>query len=390
LKQSRCGSWIEISGERLAANLRAFEAAAGSETTPLAVVKASAYGHGAAVCAQILAHAGAQWLGVTHAREGALVAEALAAAALEGDRPDILVMSGSLPGDLETLQKYNLVPVVWTLEQVRWLAGSGLRVHVEVDTGMGRQGVEHGPALDVLLAAIVRAGLKFDGLFTHFCSSEVAGSPLTLEQQRRFEAAIAQAATTGLKPRWLHAGNTSTIDNPAQTQPWLVELAAKVGAKAMARTGLALYGYCLPIEGEAKPLLQPTVQPVMTWKAPLLAVRALAAGESVGYNARFLALAPMRVALLPVGYADGLRRELSSSNLPGEQGSGGWVMVHGQRAAILGRVSMNLTVVDVSNIDDVKAGDEATVLGEGISAEDHARLAGTIAYEILCGIRPTP
>jgi alanine racemase len=288
------------------------------------------------------------------------------------------------------LRRHNLVPVVWTFDQIAWLAGSGLRVHVEVDTGMGRQGVEPGPALIELLAAIAKAGLQLDGIFTHFCSSEVAGSPLTQAQQRRFEAAIAQVAAAGLKPRWLHAGNTSTVDNPAQTQPWLAQLAAKAGAQAMARTGLALYGYCLPIEGEAQPQLQPAVRPVLSWKAALLAVRTLAAGETIGYNARFQAPAPMRVALLPVGYADGLRRELSSSNLPGEERSGGWVMVRGQRAAILGRVSMNLTVVDVSHIAGVEAGDQAIVLGDGVTAEDHARLAGTIAYEILCGLRPTP
>ena len=177
----------------------------------------------------------------------------------------------------------------------------------------------------------------------------------------------------------VHAGNTSTVDNPAQEWPWLVELAATVGARAMVRTGLGLYGYCLPIGGHARPQVRSALRPVMTWKAHVLAVRELEAGETVGYNATFTAKRPMRVALLPAGYADGLRRELSE---------GGWVMIRGVRAPILGRVSMNLTVVDVTGIAGVAANEEAVLLGEGVTAEDHARLAGTIAYEILCGVHP--
>jgi len=223
------------------------------------------------------------------------------------------------------------------------------------------------------------AGLHLEGIFTHFCSSEEVDSQLTRTQQRRFETTIAQVKHAGLLPAWVHAGNSSTIDNPAQPNRWLVDLAASIGARAMVRTGIALYGYCLPIEGNASPQVQPALKPVMTWKARILSVRSLVAGETVGYNATFIAPGPMRVALIPAGYADGLRRELSSI---------GWVMVRGQRAPILGRISMNLTVVDVTGIPGVEPGAEAVLLGPGITADDHARLAHTIAYEILCGIHP--
>jgi alanine racemase len=108
----------------------------------------------------------------------------------------------------------------------------------------------------------------------------------------------------------------------------------------------------------------------------------VAAGETVGYNATFTAPGPMRLALLPVGYSDGLRRELSSTNAK----AGGWVMVRGQRASILGRVSMNLTTVDVTGIEGVRVGDEVVLLGDGVTADDHAQIAGTISYEIVCGI----
>jgi alanine racemase len=215
---------------------------------------------------------------------------------------------------------------------------------------------------------------------------------LTQRQERRFEAAIAQVRRQGLAPKWVHAGSSSSVDNPAQASPWLVDLARSVGARAMVRCGCALYGYCVPIEGAdaafVQPKLRPALRPVMTWKTRVLSLRDLAAGETVGYNATFTAPAPMRLAMLPVGYADGLRRELSGTDAR----PGGWVILRGgdgsaHRASIVGRVSMNLTMVDVTAIPGVRVGDEVVVLGDGITADDHARLAQTIPYEILCAVR---
>ncbi len=370
-------NWVEISEANLAWNLRAIQASAGAETEVLAVVKANAYGHGAEACSVALVQAGARWLGVTCAAEGVRVRHALQSAGLAAE---ILIMCGFLPEDVPLIAKHALVPVLWTLEQVAALTPHpGLRVQIEIDTGMGRQGVRPGLDFERLLRAIREGKLVLDGVFTHFCSSEVAGSDLTQRQERLFEVAIAQVIRAGLQPHWVHAGNSSAVDNPAQDWPWLVELAQKAGARAMVRPGLALYGYCLPIEGTATAHLRPKLRPVMTWKAHVLAVHCLAPGESVGYNATFTADRAMPVALLPVGYADGLRRELSSR---------GWVMLDGRRAPILGRISMNLTVVDVTGIPSVAVGDAAILLGEGVTAEDHAQLAGTIAYEILCGIHP--
>jgi len=381
--------WVEVSEERLAGNLRAVREAAGAETEVLAVVKANAYGHGLERCSAVLARAGARWLGVTCVHEGARVRVALAAAGI-GDGIGILVMCGFLPEDVGALVEQGLTPVVWTREQVGWLGEhAGMRVHMEVDTGMGRQGVRPGAELEELFDALKGAGLVVDGVFTHLCESEVAGSELTREQERRFEGVVAQVWKRGLRPAWVHAGNSSFVDNPVGDSVggsrWLVALAKSAGARAMVRSGLALYGYCLQIEGEkpAAGKVRDALRPVMTWKTRVLAVRELAQGETVGYGATFEAPGAMRVALLPVGYADGLRRELSGSNAR----PGGWVMVHGRKAPIVGRVSMNLTVVDVTGIGGVSAGDEVVLLGDGVTAEDHARLAGTIPYEILCGVR---
>jgi alanine racemase len=375
-------NWIEVSDARLTANFEALQRAAGPETTILAVIKANAYGHGAEACAPILVRAGATWLGVTSAAEGTRVRQCLTAAGLNAH---ILIMCGFLPADAPLIHQHALTPVVWTHEQIEALRPyPGTRVHLEIDTGMGRQGVTPGPALTGVLSRIAASGLILDGVFTHFCSSEIALSPQTTLQRQRFEAALIQLRALAARPTYLHAGNSSFVDNPAPGVQWLPQLAATIGATPMARPGLALYGYTLPIEGDATPHVRPALQPVLTWKASVLAVRTLAPGDTVGYNATFTAERSINVAVLPVGYADGLRRELSSTN----DKPGGWVILHGQRAPILGRISMNLTVVDITEIPSIERGDEATLLGPGITAEDHAALARTIPYEILCGIHP--
>lgn len=410
-------SWVEVSGQRLAANYKVLAKAAGADMAVLAVVKANAYGHGAEVCAPVVVRAGAEWLGVTDAVEGVAVQAALLAAEAGRARqpiplpmPRILVMCGLLPEDAGAIVEHGLTPVVWEQQQMEWLAdavrrrGSApLPVHLEIDTGMARQGVAGGEDLQAVLRWLgVQKSLQLKGVMTHFVSAEVAGSPLTLVQRERFEEALRAVGAAGLRPAWVHAGNSSTVDNDlagcgshGSSLVWLRRLAAGVGARAMVRSGLGLYGYCLPIEHvegvdclpgalhDAQPQVRPVVRPVMTWKTRVIGVREVRMGDTVGYNATFVAQRPMRLALLPAGYADGLRRELSGSNTR----TGGWVMVQGRRAAIVGRVSMNLTVVDVTEIPEVRVGDEVILLGDGVTAEDHARLAHTIAYEIVCGVR---
>jgi alanine racemase len=406
---------VEISQKRLTENFRRLADAAGAEICVLAVVKADAYGHGVASCSRVLARVGAGWLGVTDAAEGAEVRSALTAAGVPIERqPRVLVMSGLLGEEAVAVVEHQLTPVVWTVEQMEWLAVAvGLRgvteplaVHLEVDTGMARQGAAPGSGAGEDLGAVLRwlAGqrrLQLEGVMTHFASAEVAGSQQTYEQQRGFEQAMAQVANSGLQPAWVHAGNSSTIDNAATSSgassslAWLAAVAARAGARAMVRSGLGLYGYCLPIEreggfsGAAEAEVRPRLQPVMTWKTRVIGVRDVEPGATVGYNGTFVAERPMRLALLPLGYADGLRRELSATNTR----PGGWVMFGGERASfraqIVGRVSMNLTVVDVTGLNAVAVGDEVVVLGDGVTAEDHARLAETIPYEIVCGVRGT-
>ncbi|MDE1176786.1 MAG: alanine racemase [Edaphobacter sp.] len=427
-------NWIEISERRLTTNYKTLVQSAGTAVSVLAVIKADAYGHGAALCAPVLARAGATWLGVTDAKEGVQIQEEFAHEKIV-DTPRILIMSGSLPEEARMIVLRDLTPVVWSIEELEALAAEAkaqqkqLPVHVEIDTGMSRQGCAVGDELQSILNWFTaQNALTLDGIMTHFSSAEIAGSPISTEQRQAFEQAIAQIKASGLQPQWVHAGNSSAVDNlhpfatpnaavattdchsersakraveepphsarsaTEATAPtsleWLVQQAATLNAKAMVRTGLALYGHCLPVEsasgytGPHEASVQSRLLPVLTWKARVIGLRDIAAGTHVGYGATFTAPHPMRLALLPVGYADGLRRELSSSPT-----GAGWVMLHGQRASIVGRVSMNLTVVDITHIAAVAIGDEAIILGEGITAEDHARIAGTISYEILCGMK---
>jgi alanine racemase len=405
---------VEISARRLAGNYRLLGDTAGNHVAVLAVVKADAYGHGAELCAPVLAAAGADWLGVTDAAEGRIVRNALARAGISPEQqPRVLVMSEALDEDADATVENDLTPVVSNIEQVEALsravqsrailavdaksrASHPFAVHLELDTGMARQGVAAGDALDTVLGWFSRQNtLSLDGVMTHFASAEIAGSHQTTGQRKRFEQAIRQVAAAGLSPAWVHAGNSSTVDVLTEGDAaeaslcWLQQVAHTIGARAMVRSGLGLYGYSLPVEreqgytGVAESQVRSRLKLVMAWKTRVTGVREVEPGTRIGYNGTFTAIQTMRLALLPIGYADGLRRELSGSNVR----PAGWVMFGDHRAPILGRVSMNLTIVDVTGVPSVAVGDEAVVLGEGVTADDHAQLAATIPYEILCGIK---
>lgn len=359
----------------------------------LAVIKADAYGHGATECAPVLAAAGARWLGVTSAEEGSAVRASLGILP-QGMNPRILVMCGIWPGDESACIDRSLTPVVWEPYHLNLLEAEARRrgmpkrsvaVHAEIDTGMARQGVTPGPVLDRFLARFTAdSPLLLEGVLTHLASTECPEDPQNARQMSTFAEALQQVQSAGLQPTLVHAGNTSSTDSgfvPAE----LPALARSMGARAMTRAGLALYGYALPLESGSSHL-RPRLQPVMAWQTRVVSLREVETGATVGYNAAFVAPGPMRLALLPVGYADGFRRGLSSSTAH----AGGSVLLHGTRAPILGRVSMDLTIVDVTGIPHVEIGDTAVLIGEEghehIGADEHARLAGTSTYEVLCGI----
>ncbi len=395
-------SWAEISEQHLTANYRAVLHIAGPDLPVLAVIKANAYGHSAELCAPLLARAGAPWLGVTDAEEGVRVRNSLTTAGMPLTcQPEVLVMCGPAPEDADAIVHHHLTPVVWDPAQMEELnrAASAtpaqLSVHLEVDTGMSRQGLAAGSAFNRTLEVLGKCRhLQLTGVLTHLASAEVSGAAQTREQLAEFSHLLTAVARHRFRPRWLHVGNTSAIDNakltsepsdPVTPMAWLREFADRFGARPMLRSGLALYGHALPLDSLTDSRLHPHLHPVLTWKTRIRSLTDVPAGAAIGYNATFRAARPMRLALIPVGYADGLRRELSATNTR----PGGWTLVHGQRAPIVGRVSMNLTTIDVTCIPEARIGEEVTLLGPGITAADHAQIAGTIPYEILCGIRPT-
>jgi alanine racemase len=370
--------WAEISRSKLLHNfglLRRLAAPAERQ----AVVKANAYGHGSAMCSRLLAAHGAKWLGVTDVDEGVRVRAACTEA---GARDvEILAMCGLWPDEAETALTYGITPVVWEMVHLEEAARTGqpMAVHLEIDTGMSRQGVRMNELPRLLDTLGKLPQLRLDGVMTHFHSPEIPGGVATVEQFAHFVTAMDTIYARGFEPSWVHAGNSTTLLDPGPDA--LVKLAEKYGAKAMLRPGLALYGCAPRFTGGAQPKFSDDLMPVLAWKTRVASLRTIAKGETAGYGATFRAERATRLALLPVGYADGLNRLLSNR---------GAVLVRGQRAAIAGRVSMDLTIVDVTDIPDVAIGDEVVLIGEqsseAITAYEHADLAGTIPYEILCAI----
>ena len=365
--------WAEISRSKLLHNFDLLRSLAGSAQL-LAVVKANAYGHGALLCSEALAAGGAKWLSVTSVEEGVAMRAACPDA-------EILALGGLWFGEAATALAHRLTPVVWEAVHLEEAARSGqpLSVHLEVDTGMSRQGVRLA-ALPTLLDKLqALPSLRLDGVMTHFHSPEMLDSSASHDQFEQFVTAIDTICTRGLHPRWIHAGNSASLLDPGAGE--LVKLAGKYNLTAMLRPGLALYGYAPRFTGGAKPAISDELKPVLAWKSRIASLRTIEPGETAGYCATFRAKRRTRLALLPVGYADGLNRLLSNR---------GAVLVRGQRAPIAGRISMDLTIADVTDVPGAEIGDEAVLIGtqraEAITAYDHADVARTIPYEILCNI----
>ncbi len=376
--------WAEISRSRLLANWKLLQTAAPCDADLLAVVKADAYGHGAVACAQLLQDGGAEWFGVTCVTE----AIALRAACPEAR---ILVMSGLWHGEADAIIEHRLTPQVWepfhfdlleTAARKRALMQQSLSVHLEVDTGMSRQGVRSLETLRLLLARCQpESPIRVESVMTHFSAAEVLDPDETQAQMARFAAALEVIAKYDIHPTWIHAGNSATLFVPEHLQE-LEKLAKKRSARLMLRPGLALYGYMPRFVPKLSPATAyAALKPVLSWKSRIVSLRTIAEAESAGYNMTFKAQRQTRLALIPVGYADGLNRLLSNR---------GHALVRGVKSPIAGRVSMDQTILDVTDVPDVAIGDEVVLIGEHGSANttayDLADATGTIPYEVTCAI----
>jgi alanine racemase len=354
-------------------NFRTVQKHVGANVTVCAVVKADAYGHGAVECSRALEAEGAKWLGVTSLDEAIPLREA-------GIHANILLMTGFWRGEESEIIRLHLTPTIWepwhieTLETAAAALGVPRHpVHLKVDTGMGRLGVAVDQLPRVLAALQAAKHLVLEGLSTHLASSEIMDAPSVAEQERSFDSARRMVREAGMEPAFVHMANTAAVISRRET--W----------NNMVRPGVALYGYYLPFQRAGREVsggtLRLPVKPILTWKTRILSLRDFGANQPLGYGATYVTKAPARVAVLPVGYADGYNRQLSNR---------GRVIVREHYAPIVGRISMDLTLVDVTGIPGIAVGDEVILLGEreglSVDALEHAELANSTPYEILCNI----
>jgi alanine racemase len=361
-------SYVLISREQIARNYRNVCSVVGPAVTVAAVVKADAYGHGAVEISRILTNEGVDWLAVSSVDEGVN----LRSAGLH--TPRILVMGGFLPYESEALTEFDLTPTVHALEQIddldRWAAKSDkpLRYHLKLDSGMGRLGTRAASA-EIAAAIAAAPHAQFEGLMTHFASAADYSTSQTADQLAYFHGVARELEDAGIRPVRLHTSSTNAIGY-GRTEGW----------HNLVRAGHALYGYVSPARGDAPPQLL-DVRPALTWKAKILAVKDLPEGALVGYGGTFRTPRPMRIGILGAGYADGIFHRLSNR---------GKVIAGGKLTSILGTISMDLTTIDLSHTTKLRAGDEVTLLGEEgearLDAQQIARVAGTISYNILCSI----
>ena len=356
-------TWLEIDQSAIRHNLRLLRGLTGPQTRLMAIVKANAYGHGAAATARSVLAAGASALGV------AGLAEALELRDATVDAP-ILVMSYVPPGGVPTAIGHNLTLTLFDAAQARACdraaraTGRRLKAQVKLDSGMGRMGalVEDAPALQEQLADL--PWLQVEGCYTHFAQAD-EDLDWTREQLRRFLAAVAAMRRRGARFSTLHSANSAAT------------LALPESHLDLARPGIALYGLS---PSDTVPL-PPGFRPALTWKTQIVQLKDLPAGHGVGYGRAWTASSATRMALLPVGYEHGFRRA------PHEPAG---VLLRGQVAPVIGRISMDKTAIDVSSIPGARVGDEVVLLGRQgeacISAEMLAARFGSSNYEVATGL----
>jgi alanine racemase len=370
-------TWVEISRSALRRNYERVRQLADPRKV-MVVVKADAYGHGAVCVSKLLDEYGADWFGVATVEEALELRDA-------GIRKPILLLGGLYMSDPAALIEYDLTPTVSSTARLDTYAECArrydkpIRFHLKIDTGMGRLGMPP-DLLDSFIerlnelnqgSGIPQNALELSGFFTHLASAEDLVATQTDEQLARFRSALERLRSLGVHPEWVHVSNSAAL------------LARTDIPENLVRVGALLYGYCLPLlfPPNSRPLSLPVFEPILCLKSRVVFLKDHPAGAPLGYGASFFTRRPSRIATVPVGYADGLSRGLSNR---------GHMIVRGQYARIVGNISMDLTLIDVTDISGVSVGDEVTLIGKSdgasITAAELARLLGTIPYEVLCSI----
>lgn len=357
----------EIDLDNLAFNFHSVKDFVGDGVRLMAVVKADAYGHGAVQCATRLEAEGVDWLAVATVEEGVELREARIT------KP-ILVLGGFWPGQELALLNFDLTPVIFRIDQARSIAEAAGRqettakLHVKIDTGMGRIGIRLEDVGEFATELSTIENLEIEGLMTHFAvADDLDATDFTNHQITSFESAVETFLAHGHRPKYVDMSNSpGAVVHP-------------LSRSHLVRIGGLLYG----LGGDVLPpgVPHPELKPVMSIKSKIALIKTVKAGESVGYGRTWVAQRDTVVATIPIGYHDGLPRSLSNK---------GHFLVNGVHAPIIGRVSMDWTTIDVTDIPDATVGDDVTIIGasgvEFIRAEDLAAIADTISYEITCGI----
>jgi alanine racemase len=382
-KEVRRPVWADVSLSALTHNLEAIRRYVNppdeKRKTPrkiLSIVKGNGYGHGGPEVAKALEKAGSDWFGVTCTDEGIAVRKA-------GVRKPVLVLTSFVPGEESRLVEHDLTAVIHRCEQLALLdraaaRGNKKRVpfHLKMDTGMNRLGIA---TTDVECFARQLAKckhLQLAGIFSHLASSEVSSDTAvgrqTREQEERFYAALERLRALGVDPGIVHLANSAAIVTRPET--WA----------DMVRPGAILYGYHPgydPAEKRAEIEARLPVKPVMSLRSRIISLRSVPAGAGVGYNATFVPKRPSRIGVLAAGYGDGIHRSL---------GNRGSVLLRGKLAPIVGIISMDVTMLDVTDIEDVQIGDVATIYGtdgaQRLPASLVARSIGTVTSDLLCAV----
>jgi alanine racemase len=362
--------WAEIDLDCVRHNIQEFQRIIPQTTQIMAVVKADAYGHGAEHVAKAALQAGATRLAVALLEEAIVLRQHELMRQHELTVP-IHILGVSAPGTEEAVIHHNIIPTICSLDSARRFSeaaqrtGKTLPVCVKLDTGMGRIGLRLEQLPDFLDHFTILPALTLEGVFSHFSKADEVDKAYTDRQIHTYVTGLELFQRAGLEPRIRCLANSAgTIDMPASTFD-------------MVRIGISLYGLYPSQEVQMSRI---TLKPVMQWKTRIVHLKTLPAGESISYGGMFTTQRQTLVATLPVGYADGYRRKLWKT--------GGQVLVRGQRVPIIGRVCMDMCMIDVTDVAGVKEGDEVVLLGiqgdETITAEEIATQLDTINYEITC------
>jgi alanine racemase len=365
--------WAEISLEAILQNLRVIRKHVGLHRKILAVVKSNAYGLGAVPISKALQKAGTEWFGVTCANEGIELREA-------GIRKRILILTGFWPGEEKRLIKNNLTPAVFRVDDLQHLERSAKALggkgrvpfHLKINTGMNRLGISPEEIEPFARALADCKHIQLEGTFTHFASAEDFTAQQTDDQEKIFLSCLARMRELGVSPGIVHMANSGAIC--ARTSTWA----------DMVRPGAILYGYHQsfdPPQKKQEVVGQIPLRPSLSLKARIISLREISEGEAVGYGARFVTKRPSRIAVINAGYADGIVRARTNR---------GCALVRGRRVPLVGTISMDLTMLDVTDVPQAALGDIVTIYGKdgdaSIEVSDVAREIGTVTSDLLCAL----